>query len=473
MQHKQDSQHVFARRQLIKYGLYGGAAAVLPGGLLVNGCSGRKTNKRPNVLLISLDTVRRDHCSVYGYEHNTTPNLIKLAKQGALFDLAYSPASTTSPSHATMFTSLYPVTHGVVKNGLEFSDKYETLAEILKGQGYQTASFVSSFVLHSKFGFAQGFDFFDDEFLPQECKTYVTEWEGITINDSFDRRAPYTTARAINWLKNKRDSSMPFFMFVHYFDPHNPYLPPEPFRSFFAPRNVSASFVDIAKGLYDAEIAFTDKYCNDLIEQIGLMGLKDDTLIVIVSDHGEGLMQHGYMFHGVHIYEEYVRVPMIFIFPGRIKNGAVFKQPVELVDLVPTILDLLDIKEQKSAFQGQNLAPTLLTGAGLDMDRPIYLHRRHYVEKWMDKIWVKGEKFGVRIGKWKYIVGDEEGTKELFNLEADPGEKNNLYMDFKKVADSLSDELDRWKQSHMSSSKNAPRIPEDDLKKLKTLGYVE
>jgi arylsulfatase A-like enzyme len=473
MQHKQDSQHVLARRQLLKYGLYSGAAAVLPGGLLIKGCSGGKTSQRPNVLLISLDTVRRDHCSVYGYKHDTTPNLTILAKQGALFDLAYSPASTTSPSHATMFTSLYPITHRVVKNGLEFSDKYETLAEILKGQGYQTAAFVSSFVLHSKFGYAQGFDFFDDEFLRQECKTYVTEWEGYKINDIFDRRAPYTTARAINWLYNKRDSSKPFFMFVHYFDPHSPYVPPEPFRSSFAPKNVSANNLEIAKGRYDGEIAFTDKYCTDLIEQIGRMGLKDDTLIVILSDHGEGLMQHGYIGHNVHIYEEYVRVPMIFIFPGRIKKGAVFTQPVEFVDLVPTILDLLDIKKQNPAFQGQSLAPTLLLGTELDVDRPIYLHRQQFIAKWMDNIWVKGEKFGVRIGKWKYIVGDEEGTKELFNLETDPGEKNNLYMDSKKVANSLSDELDQWKQSHISGSSIAPRIKEDDLKKLKTLGYVE
>jgi len=473
MQHKQDSQHVLARRQLLKYGLYGGAAAVLPGGLLINGCSGGKTGQRPNVLLISLDTVRRDHCSVYGYKHDTTPNLIKLAKQGSLFDLAYSPASTTSPSHATMFTSLYPVTHRVVKNGLEFSDKYETLAEILKGQGYQTAAFVSTFVLHSKFGYAQGFEFFDDEFLLQEGKTYVKEWEGNKLNDAFDRRAPYTTARAINWLKNKRDSSKPFFMFVHYFDPHNPYDPPEPFKSSFAPRNVSASDVDREKGNYDGEIAFTDKSCNDLIEQIGRMGLKDDTLIVIVSDHGEGLMQHGYLYHGMDIYEESIRVPMIFIFPGRIEKGAVFKQPVGLVDLAPTILDLLDIRKQNPAFQGQSLAPALLLGTELDMERPIYLHRGYFVEKWMDKRRIKGEQFGVRIGRWKYIVGDEEGTKELFNLETDPREKNNLYMDFKKVANALSDALDQWKRTHMSGPSIKPRISEDDLRKLKTLGYVE
>ena len=145
----------------------------------------------------------------------------------------------TSPSHATMFTSLYPVAHRVIKNGLKLSDRYKTLAEILKTSGYQTAAFVSSFVLDSKFGFAQGFDVFDDDFIFSERKSNTFEWEGHQIEGAFDRRAYYTTKRAIDWLKKQHSNNEPFFMFVHYFDPHNPYNPMEPFRSAFAPKNVS------------------------------------------------------------------------------------------------------------------------------------------------------------------------------------------------------------------------------------------
>ncbi len=395
MEYRQKSHPVLTRRKLLKYGLYGGAATVLSGSLSLNGCSGKKSKEKTNVLLISLDTVRRDHCSVYGYEHDTTPSLTQLAKEGALFDMAYAPSSTTAPSHATMFTSLYPITHRVAKNGLELSDRYETLAEILNANGYQTVAFVGSFVLHSKFGFAQGFDFFDDDFVASECMTDVGTWEGYQVNGAFDRRANYTTDRAIHWLKNKRNPAEPFFMFVHYFDPHNPYDPAEPFRSSFAPTSASATGVDKAIGRYDAEIAFTDKYLGDLVEQMDRMGLKDNTLIAVVSDHGEGLMQHGYMYHGAHIYEEAVRVPMLFRFPGRIKKGAVFTEPVELVDLAPTILDLVNIDMQNSAFQGQNLAPALCGRTRLDAGRPVYLYRRHYLETRIDDIWVKGEKFGV------------------------------------------------------------------------------
>jgi arylsulfatase A-like enzyme len=467
------SHRVLTRRELLKYGVCGGAATVLSGGLSLGGCSGKRKKEKPNVLLISLDTVRRDHCSAFGYDLDTTPNLTQLAKQGTLFDLAYAPSSTTAPSHATMFTSLYPISHGVVKNGVGLSDTYETLAEIFKAQGYQTAAVVSSFVLHSKFGFAQGFSHFDDDFLSSERKTDIKEWEGQEIEGAFDRRGNYVTERAIHWLGNERNGTEPFFMFVHYFDAHNPYDPVEPFRSAFAPKNPSAGAVEKAIGRYDAQIAFVDECMGKLLAEMDRTGLKNNTLIIVVSDHGEGLMQHGFMYHGVHIYEEAVRVPVIFRFPGRIEKGMVLTGPVGLVDLAPTILSLADIDVLNSAFQGQNLAPALYGRSSLEPDRPVYLYRRRYDEAMLGDIKAKGEKFGIRIGRWKYIEGVEEGTKELYDLREDPGEHKNLYADSSKIAISLADHLQQWKHAHLSSTSAPATTNKEDLRKLKSLGYVD
>jgi arylsulfatase A-like enzyme len=463
------------RRELLKYGLYSGLAAGVSLNLCLSGCGkrgGSEKDGRPNIVLISLDTVRRDHCSVYGYERDTTPNLAVFAEQGTSFDLAYAPTSTTGPTHATVFTSLHPIAHGILKNGHVLSGEYETLAEIFRTAGYQTASIASSFVLHSKFGYAQGFAHYDDDFPSSESTVKLQGWEGHHIEEAFDRRAYYATNRAIRWLKEQRDPDRPFFLFAHYFDPHNPYTPPDVFARRFAPKEAVEDSLEKNIGLYDGEIAFTDQEVGNLLSALEWMELEDETLVVIFSDHGEGLMDHGYMYHGVHIYEEMVRVPLLFRWPEHVPQGRVIGAPVGLVDLAPTILDLAGVESKGESFQGKSLASSICGEASLDPERPIYLYRRHYEESDELGIWVKGEKFGIRKGNWKYIEGREENTNELFNLKTDPGEKTNLYGTAPEKAAELASHLQQWISAQMRSRSVQGRISEQDLSRLRKIGYV-
>jgi arylsulfatase A-like enzyme len=464
------------RRKFLKKSAVASAitAAGVSSGLWLGGCGKRPQGKMPNIILISMDTTRRDHCSTYGYERDTTPSLRAFAEKGTSFDLAYAPTSTTGPTHATVFTSLYPIGHQVLKNGLELSGEHETLAEILSANGYQTASIVSSFVLHSKFGYAQGFASCDDKFQLGEATVRVNSWEGHQLGGAaFDRRGDYTTGRAINWLENHRDSARPFFLFVHYFDPHDPYRPPEPFATAFALAGPFPPRTQKAVNLYDAEIAFTDHEIGKLLESVKQLGLDGETLVVLFSDHGEGLMQHRHMAHGVNIYEEAVRVPLLFRWPGYIERDRLLSNPVELTDLMPTILDLTGITPTVRSFHGRSLAESLCGRSRLDMERRIYTYRRRYKEGIVWQTRVKGEKFGVRAGPWKYIEGKEEKTKELYNLEDDPLELKNLRGTLSEKVAEFSSHLKEWKKAHSMASSVSSEISQEDVLRLKSLGYVE
>ena len=207
------------------------------------GCGEAEQPRKPNVLLIVVDTLRADHCSAYGYDRPTTPRMEQLAAQGVRFETAYSPAASTAPSHATMFTGVYPVTHRLVKNGLALDETFPTLAEILRDAGYDTAGIVSSFVLDTKFGLARGFDYYHDRFTPEQASPsdHGHEWEGHELLGAFDRTARFTSDATVDWLTAQRDPDKPFFLFVHYFDPHLVYAPPEPYLSRFKRTAASAS----------------------------------------------------------------------------------------------------------------------------------------------------------------------------------------------------------------------------------------
>jgi len=475
MKQRRSPSKDLTRRELLKKGLYYGAASALLPGFCLSGCSKRRSVNGPNVLLISIDTLRKDHCSACGYERNTTPNLRVLAEQCARFDLAYAPSSSTAPSHATMFTSLYPITHQVLKQGHKLSQEDYTLAECLSANGYQTAAVVASFVLDAKFGFSQGFSFYDDDLKSSTVSIHRNYWKNQP--DVIDQIADATTQKTIAWLKKQRSAERPFFLFVHYFDPHAPYVPPEPFLSQFAPPGKQPTELEKIIDQYDGEIAFTDREIGKLFETLKKIGIEENTLVVVTSDHGEGLGQHDHLGHSINIYEEAVRVPLLFRWPNRITQGRIFSDPVELVDLVPTILDLISIKPDGFSCQGRSLAAPLRGESSLDADRPIYLYREYYKDRQMKllsgkKVRLKGGKFGIRMGNWKYIEGKEENTKELFDLAADPQELMNLYTTFPKKTAELASQLTEWKKGHARKESVQNRISEDDLERLKALGYV-
>lgn len=438
------------------------------------GCvQGTHRNQSPNILLITIDTTRQDHLSLYGYQRNTSPVLSELALQGIRFDLAYAPSATTGPTHASLFTSLYPPSHGVIKNGLSLDEKYLTLAEILSQQGYQTAAVTSSFVLDSEFGYGQGFDFFSDELPLDGSTTQADLWEGHKVIGGFDRRADATTREAAEWLEEHRDPERPFFLFLHYFDPHSPYVPPEPLASNFAGREEPHSGLEEIVLRYDAEIAFADREIGNLLHTLQRLALEESTLVVITADHGEGLMQHGHLEHGVHIYEEAVRVPLMIRWKEHIEPGQIVSAPVDLIDLAPTLLGLAGLPPESRQMEGRNMASAIQGQEPWPQDHPVYLFRRFYALDPNQSAGPRGEKFGIRLGRWKYIVGPEEQTRELFDLESDPGETKNLVDDFPEERDRLARRLDTWLHSVRRADQEADAINDEDRARLEALGYVD
>lgn len=433
------------------------------------GCSEAPPDPRPNLLLVTFDTTRLDHTSLGGYERDTTPHLAALAREGASFELAYAPTATTGPSHATLFTGVSPLRHGVLKNGVPLGASLETLAERLAAEGWRTGAFVSSFVVSRRFAFDQGFGTFDDRF-ERATSTFAPEfWEGQKIEEAFDRRADATTGGALRWLEANAGRG-PLFAWVHYFDPHAPYVPPEGFAGRYPPGAAAGELArDVAR--YDEEIAFADAELGRLLSALDRLGLSASTLVVVTADHGEGLMDHGHMEHGVHVYEEQVRVPLVVRWPGRIAPRRL-AGPVELADLRPTLDDLLGLPPGP-AFEGKSLAPALLDGAGLDPERPVHLYRRHFAGERRGEVEVKGEKFAVRVGRWKLIEGPEEGTRELFDLEADPGERENRIDAAPEVAAELAARLAAWRAGRAGEAGAPLRITPEERERLRALGYTE
>ncbi len=472
-----NEKHVSSRglkwNSRMRYLLYGVLVLALLGGgfYLIRWWQGEK----PNILLISIDTLRRDHCTPYGYERNTTPSLQMLAEQGALFDLAYAPSATTAPSHATMLTSLYPIGHQVLNNGWILTEKAYTLAEHLGSHGYQTAAFVSSSVLDRKFGFAQGFTFYDDDFSSSQSTVHQKLWDDLP--EGLDRRADDTTGKVIDWLKQHRDPEQPFFLFIHYFDPHDPYVPPKQILSEIRPRKKRLTKLERQILKYDGEVKFTDREIGKLLGTLKQLSLQENTLVVVTSDHGEGLGQHGHMHHSINIYEEQVRVPLIVRYPAVIPAGARFNEPVELVDLIPTILDLSNVSSNGFSFQGKSLAKVLQGKATLDADRPVYLYRKkfnsHCRKDLSGKpIWLDGDKYGIRWENWKYIEGKAEKTLELFNLAEDPFEHKNITNTFPGKGVELSAHIKDWKKEKVRLEADDTVISDEDLRRLEALGYI-
>ncbi len=435
----------------------------------------RAEDPRPNVLLISMDTTRADHLSAYGYPRPTSRRLEGLAAEGVRFERAYAPSATTGPTHASLFTSLYPMRHGVVKNGVDLAPDFETLAETLAGAGFDTASVVSSYVLSARFGYDQGFGVFDDDFSRARVPSGTTLWEGREIEGKFYGSAEDTTRRAVAWLDGARDPSRPFFLFVHYFDPHDPYVPPPDFVPPFEPGPKEQLKLNRTIFLYDVLLAFTDQEIGRLLDALAQRGLAEDTLVVVTGDHGEGLMQHGHMFHGVHLYEEGVRVPLIVRWPGRLPKGRVEPDPVGLIDLPPTLLELAGV-DGVDAHAGSSLAPHLRGEGGGSADRAVFLYRRHYEGgEVAPGVTAKGEKFAVREGRWKLIEGPEEQSLELFDLDADPGETRDVSGGHPDVVARLQRALSGWRAVNLRPDHEAPLHGLDDeaRARLEALGYVE
>lgn len=430
--------------------------------LLAGGC--QRPAPRPDILVVTIDTLRADHCSTYGYPVPTTPVLTELAGKGMLFRTAYAEAATTAPSHAVLFTGRHFRNLGVYKNGEPLADEFETLAETLSAQGYATAAFVSSFPLRSRFGFAQGFEIFDDEFTPAEASIGRQGGE-----NAHDRRADVTAARAIGWLQARKDSR-PLFVWVHFVDPHYPYRSPERFQAKW-PANTKS---EIRR--YDGEIRFADKHLGKVVDAFGASSARGAPLVVVTSDHGEGLGQHGWMSHGINLYEEAVRVPLVASWPGHFEQGRVADEPVGIVDVVPTILEALALPLPPDLDGRSLLGP-------LDPDRPIFLQRRSYASREVRGVFVAGPMTAIVKGGTKYLETPLEEREELYDLVEDPAELRNLLSGASDAgetearslpppAHALAGELAEWRTRHAGRAENA-EVDEESRRALRALGYVD
>ncbi len=357
----------------------------------------------PNVLLVTIDTVRADRMSTYGGRAET-PAFQRLADGGVLFDQAFAQIAVTGPSHTTMLTGTGPWTHGTLLNGVPIRQELPTLPVLLRERGYRTAAFVSAYVLDGSYGFSRGFDTYDDELGIFPGLGDLVFFRSVAmVRRHFDpemeveRRGDETTDKAIIWLQTKDD---PWFLWVHLFDPHGPYEPPAPYDELYTqglqPSVAGGTLVteqhDVAtylrkslKGVtsvpwvvaqYDGEISYADAQLGRLLDLLEQRGQLENTLVVVNGDHGESIGEHGVWFdHGDDLYDASTWVPLAMKLPGGEHAGVTVGDPVELVDLAPTILDLIGLPSAEG-MEGRSLRDTIqgtghrIQARGLCFDRP-------------------------------------------------------------------------------------------------------
>jgi arylsulfatase A-like enzyme/predicted Zn-dependent protease len=404
-----------------------------------------RTPRHPNLLLITIDTLRADHVGAYGATTGATPALDALAAAGVRFDQVQTAVPLTGPSHATILTGQYPPAHGVRGNVVfSLGSKYPTLATLLKRQGFRTGAFVGAYPVAAAFGFNQGFDTFNEDFH-----------EASPGEPGAERRANEVADSALRWLESAAGAaavarSRPFFAWLHFYDPHAPYAPPAPFRDRFAGHP------------YDGEIAFTDAQVGRVIDWLRSSEHDADTVVVLLADHGEGLGDHHELMHAVLIYQSTMRIPLIMSGPG-VPRGVVVPSRVATIDVLPTVMGLLGFGVNP-ALLGRDLRP-LMTARGVPSD-PLYgesLFGRLNCHWASLRSWVKDD--------WKLIVGSQP---ELYNLAQDPQENHDLARAEPERVTRMTEELQRALQRIAPEGDRAQPNPAtaEQEERLRSLGYT-
>lgn len=389
-----------------------------------------------SVLLVTLDTTRADRLGCYGRAGAATPNLDALAARGVLFRQAYAHVPLTCPSHASMLTGRLPTRHGVRDNGgYVLAPEIPTVAERFQAAGHRTGAFVSAFVLDRRFGLARGFGTYHDRVPPGRAAD-----QGDPSHRSV--RAEDTVGRAMQWLSAA--TAQPFFLWVHLFDPHHPYEPPEPFASRFR------------ADPYDGELAYLDAQLGRLIEAAAARG----ALVAVMGDHGEGLGDHQEVTHSYFVYSNTQRVPFLLSLPGHLPAGTAVDGVVRGVDLAPTLLDLAGLPALPET-DGSSLVPWL-TGRRDGDAGPAYLESYH-PRFW----WGASELLGLRSGRWLFI---EAPRPELYDVAADPAEKANLAASRPAELEALRARLRTFNAGGPPAP--AGRVDAETARNLRALGYL-
>src|SRR5271156_102185 len=400
---------------------------------------------QPNVVLITIDTLRADHVGAYGYKQIKTPNIDGLAADGVRFERAFAVVPVTLPSHSSMLTGTYPMFSGMHDfSGNKLSPLQPTLASVLKQAGYETGAVIGAAVLDSRFGLNQGFDFYYDHF----------EFSRLDESnlDEMERPGNVVADVALDWLG--KNSSKKFFLWMHLYDPHFPYHPPEPYSREYAAQP------------YDGEIAIADEQVGRLLRFLKENGLYQNTVIVLCGDHGESLGEHGEKTHGFFIYNATMHVPLIIKLPD---NGVrTVADPVSLVDLMPTVLGAVGLRVPPQV-QGRSLLGALGLGKNDDAaarDRVLYgetyLPRIHF--NW-------SELRGSENTKYHFI---DAPRPELYDLTNDPGELHNLFTEKKAVAEEMRAKLAGMIRDYSAGKELAEKTGLDPalMERLKSLGYA-
>ena len=408
-------------------------------GIWFGGLSGRFSKKVRHIVLISIDTCRADYLSCYGYHLKTTPNIDAVAGEGIIFENAVTSVPLTLPSHSTMLTGTIPPYHGVRSNtSYRLSDFNLTIAEILQEKGYKTGGVIGEFILGSQLGISQGFDEYNDRFLGQRERYFEKE-----------RRAGEVSDLAVKWIGENADED--FFLFLHYFDPHVEYIPPEPFASKFA------------ENPYAGEIAYTDECIGKVIDKLKSLGIYESTLLIITADHGESFGEHDEYTHSYFIYNPTIKVPLVFKLPGQNKAKRI-KDMVGIIDIVPTILGQAGFSIPIDV-QGEDLS------AYFNEEAQGLKGRYFYCESLIPSMIKCNSLYGVICDDWKYIQTTRD---ELYNLKDDPAEINNLIEKQAEQSVFLKKQLKKILVEQSRAEHRGSRVQTDQqsVERLRGLGYL-
>ncbi len=416
--------------------------------LLVIASSGVAFGVPPNIILITLDTTRADRMGFLGSSRGLTPNLDILAKQSIVFTRAYAQVPLTTPSHAALLTGTYPQFNHVEDLGSRLQVEIPYLPDLLHRHGYHTAAFVGAQILDPAStapGFERGFDVYDANFHRRKL--------GEDRYQSVERRAEDVADRALGWLSHNQKG--PFFIWLHFYDPHDPYDPPEPFKAHYA------------SAPYDGEIAYTDSVVGSIMDVLQRHGLYQNAVIAVAADHGEAFGEHGEQRHGVFLYDETIHVPLLLKLPSGRLAGKRVEDRVALADVAPTLLEAAGIPAP-STMQAHSLYPSTAKSVADKGPKPIewpvysesnYSHRTF---GWAElRSW--------RTGKYLYV---QAPRRELYDESSDPGANKNLADVSKAVADTLAAQLDEFRLKTRSRQTEAFKLDPAQTENLRALGYL-